>query len=533
MRGKCFNVAGCCEPDENYMVDISKRLDAIEALIAEHKYFVINRARQFGKTTMLNLLTRRLSEQYAVFFLSFEGIGDSDYQDEASFCRMVCGLMAEEIQDGLVSGVDADMQKRLEEIASDESVKINFRILSAVLTDLCNTAAKPVVLMIDEVDQASSSEQFLTFLGMLRSKYLRRARRRTFQAVVLAGLYDIRNLKLRIRSEEEHKYNSPWNIAARFDVEMSFSVEDIAGMLEQYEMDKHTGMHINEVAECIYGYTSGYPVLVSDICKMLDEEIPSEARFAGGEKVWTEAGISEAVKLIIKEPRVSLFESMMKQLELFPELRLLLSGILYQGKTIPYSPLNEAVNLGMMFGFLKEKNGVVVVSNRIFEMVLLNLFISEEASRSEAYQVGMLNKNQFVKNGFLDMDAVMSKFVQYYTEVFGSNDEKFVEEKGRKLFLLYLKPIINGTGNAYMESATRDLERTDLIIDYLGEQYIIEMKIWRGDSYHTRGEQQICGYLDAYHKKKGYMLSFNFNKNKQPGVQVIQIGDKTIVEAVV
>ena len=40
-------------------------------------------------------------------------------------------------------------------------------------------------------------------------------------------------------------------------------------------------------------------------------------------------------------------------------------------------------------------------------------------------------------------------------------------------------------------------------------------------------------YLDYYHKDRGYMLSFNFNKNKNVGVREIKLGNKTIVEAVV
>ena len=77
------------------------------------------------------------------------------------------------------------------------------------------------------------------------------------------------------------------------------------------------------------------------------------------------------------------------------------------------------------------------------------------------------------------------------------------------------------------------MKRTDVIIDYCGEQYIIEMKIWHGNEYKNRGEQQLIEYLDAYHKNTGYLLSFNFNKNKKIGVQEIIIGDKLLIEAVV
>ncbi|MDO5407016.1 MAG: AAA family ATPase [Eubacteriales bacterium] len=516
------------------MVDISTRLDEIEALIQEHKYFVINRARQYGKTTLLSLLTSRLAKQYIVFFLSFEGIGESDYRDEAAFCRMICGLMWEEIQDGEVTGIHASVRERLSQIASDEEEPISFRMLSSLITELCETSGKPVVLMIDEVDQASSSQQFLTFLGMLRNKYLRRTRRKTFQSVILAGLYDIKNLKLRMRPEEEHRYNSPWNIAARFEVNLSFSTKDIAGMLSQYETDHQTGMDVDAVAESIYDYTSGYPFLVSYICKLIDETLPQEARFAGrGSAVWSEEGISEAVKVIVREPGISLFDSMMKQLDRFPELNEMLEDILYQGRQFLYSPDVESVGVGMMFGFLRERDGMVTVSNRIFEMRLLNKYIAEEMSVSEAYQIGARDKNRYIRNGVLDMEGILAAFVRHYSDIFGKKDEKFAEEKGRKLFLLYLKPIINGVGNVYMEAATRDLDRTDLIIDYLGRQYIVELKIWRGDAYNTRGENQISGYLDDYHQKKGYMLSFNFNKNKTPGIHLVQSGDKTIVEAVV
>lgn len=83
----------------------------------------------------------------------------------------------------------------------------------------------------------------------------------------------------------------------------------------------------------------------------------------------------------------------------------------------------------------------------------------------------------------------------------------------------------------YIEAQTRDERRTDIIVDFLGEQFIIELKIWHGSEYNERGEKQLTDYLDYYHKDKGYMISFNFNKNKETGVKEIQIGNKVVVEA--
>lgn len=77
------------------------------------------------------------------------------------------------------------------------------------------------------------------------------------------------------------------------------------------------------------------------------------------------------------------------------------------------------------------------------------------------------------------------------------------------------------------------MERTDVIVDYRGEQMVVELKIWRGNAYHERGEEQLMEYLEHYHLKKGYMLSYNFNRNKEAGVRRIVLSDKVLVEAVV
>lgn len=77
------------------------------------------------------------------------------------------------------------------------------------------------------------------------------------------------------------------------------------------------------------------------------------------------------------------------------------------------------------------------------------------------------------------------------------------------------------------------MERTDVVVDYNGEQFVIELKLWRGNAYHERGEEQLLRYLDYYHLEIGYMISFNFNKNKQTGVKEINLDGKTLVEAVV
>ena len=134
-------------------------------------------------------------------------------------------------------------------------------------------------------------------------------------------------------------------------------------------------------------------------------------------------------------------------------------------------------------------------------------------------------KNIFVADGKLNVRLILEHFIKTYHEVCGPLQDKFKEKDGRDQFLLYLRPVINGTGNYYIESQTRDQKRTDVIIDYLGQQYIIELKIWHGERYNAEGEKQIGEYLDYFGLSAGYMLSFNFNKKKETGVHPVIVGE--------
>lgn len=87
--------------------------------------------------------------------------------------------------------------------------------------------------------------------------------------------------------------------------------------------------------------------------------------------------------------------------------------------------------------------------------------------------------------------------------------------------------------NQFIVGGRLNMKRTDIIVDYLGEQFVVKLKIWSGPQYHAAGEEQVAEYLDYYHLKTGYMLIFNFNKKKKIGVNEVRYGDKLLVEAVV
>lgn len=527
---RVFNTTGICDPAVHYMVDLTQRLYDVRKLVDEGKYFTINRARQFGKTTTLQALADYLSQDYLVISMDFQmQMSDSKFKSEHSFSLAFARafensfrIMDYDENGEYQTALTAFIDERKEAGEQFELVE-----LFQALSNLCVSTPKKMVLMIDEVDSATNNQVFLDFLAQLRGYYINRNRFATFQSVILAGVCDIRNLKRKMRPDEEHKDNSPWNIAADFDIDMSFSVMQIKGMLSDYVDDHNMNMDTNLIAKEIHDYTAGYPYLVSRLCQLMDEMYKN-----GMYEIWTHTGLLEAVRKMVRESN-SLFEDMAKKVKDYPELGNVLRDILFCGKGIPFNLGTELISIGSMFGFLKDQEGQVAIANRIFEIWFYNLFIAQDAIDSKTYDAGQRSKEQFVTEAGLNIEMILRKFVEHFTESFGKSTDAFVEENGRKLFLLYIRPLINGIGNYYIEARTRSMGRTDLIIDYMGKQYIIEMKIWHGNEYNTRGEEQLLGYLNDYQLERGYMLSFNFNKNKTPGVKEIHFKSHTLVEAVV
>ena len=159
---RSFNITGSCYPDEHYMVDISDRLAAIKKLVDARKYFAINRGRQYGKTTTLMALETYLEAEYIVVSLDFQLLSAEDCSDEQKFVRAFANVLLINSRYSSYGMSDA-VTEQLREMKND--AKCTLSELFLVLSAWCREAEKPIVLMIDEVDQASNNQVFLDFLA--------------------------------------------------------------------------------------------------------------------------------------------------------------------------------------------------------------------------------------------------------------------------------------------------------------------------------------------------------------------------------
>lgn len=512
---KRFNVTGLCVPEMHYMVDITVKIKKIEEMVELGYYFTINRPRQYGKTTTLNVLAQKLRNKYIVIKTSFEGVSDIMFESEEQFCSQIFNVFADSVK-----FTDPDLAERLSEYQKNID---SYNTLSRVITDFIRGEKRSAVLLIDEVDKNSNSRTFLKFLGLLRNKYLARNAGEdiTFQSVILSGVHDIKNLKLAMRDESDSRFNSPWNIAEDFILNMSFDPDEIEGMLVQYAGETGIALDTRYISESIYRLTSGYPYLVSRICKIIDERL---------DRKWDNKGIEEAVKVVLNE-KSTLFDDVIKNIKNNEDIRKTVYNLLIKGQTVTYN--YDAYEKGIMYGLFARKEGKLVMHNKIFEERIYNYLLEDEKLLEMSEGITQISINQFIDNENLDMEKVMLKFQEFMKEEYREEDEKFYETHGRMLFLSFLKPVLNGAGFRYVEPQTRQNKRMDLVLTFHRNEYIVELKIWNGKKYEEKGLEQLCEYLDIKGHTTGYMLIFNFNKDKEFTSQWIETRGKRIFEAMV
>ena len=332
------------------MVNINHKLKAIVKLVQEDKYFVINKPRQYGKTTTLVELEKVLKTRYKVIKLDFELL-EADFESEKRFCKVMTECMCRSLDTELeVAETMLDLARNIEKITSHSEV----------------------ILIIDEVDKASNNKLFINFLGILRSLYLSRAvdDSTTFKAVILAGVYDIKNLKLKLRADEELRYNSPWNIAVNFNVDMSFNEVEIGTMLKAYSEENNLNLDIVSLSENIYKFTGGYPFLVSRICQIIDENL-----LPNRDTSWDEIHILKAVKMLLEENN-TLFDDLIKNMENNNELYEYMYKLLILNEISMFNIDYPIINLGVMFGyFSRNTDNNTVVENKIIRERIVQVLI--------------------------------------------------------------------------------------------------------------------------------------------------------------
>lgn len=86
---------------------------------------------------------------------------------------------------------------------------------------------------------------------------------------------------------------------------------------------------------------------------------------------WENEYMDDVVKLFLKDSNTN-FDSLIKNIENDAELYEFVKNIILEGEEIIYVNTDEIVNLGTIYGILKNSNGICKINNRIYEQLIYN-----------------------------------------------------------------------------------------------------------------------------------------------------------------
>ena len=279
-------------------------------------------------------------------------------------------------------------------------------------------------------------------------------------------------------------------------------------MLEEYAADRGVKLDAQHFSERLFYYTSGYPFLVSKMCKMLDETYMPQKEV----QEWTDNDLETAFQELITESNAN-FDSLIKNLEDHQELYDTVYKVAVNGVDMSFNIQNPVTNLGVVYGVFVNRNGRIDIHNKVYNELIVN-YMTDRMHHKQVlggadFGIGYKNDDKT-----LNMEAILLGFQAFMKKEYSKNNRDFLEKHGRLVFLAFIKPIINGSGYDFKEPQISDEKRLDVVITHLQQKYVAELKIWRGKKAHEKGMAQLVGYSVRQELTEGYLLIFDHSEVK-------------------
>ncbi|KJJ83584.1 ATPase domain protein, prokaryote domain protein [Candidatus Omnitrophus magneticus] len=488
MRSKrYFNTTGFCRPEKHYMLDPLRNQSVIFDLIEKEQYFTIHAPRQTGKTTLLHVLANRINKegQYISVAFSVESAGYRSITEETANFKIISSLY---------ESCELFISKELwpKKPIADEKCS-----LQTYLNNWAGSQKKTIVLLLDEIDSLYD-DVLVSVLRQLRNGF--QGRPKYFPSTIaLVGLRDVRDYKTKVRpSEASLGSGSPFNIKAESILLGTFTKEEITELYNQHTKD--TGQIFSkEVVDRIYELTGGQPWLVNAVANEIVEKILK----SDYTKKITLAHAEQAKENLIAR-RDTHLDSLIDKLK-EERVKNIVSAII-NGDSLVYDNFNDDLRYVIDLGIIRDINNDIVFANEIYGEIIPRVlnFQLQKNIREQG------TTSWYIKpDGKLDMDKLLKSFQEFYRENSEMWLEKFdYKEAGPHLLLMaFLQRVINGGGRINREMAV-GTGRTDLLIEFNGERFVLELKLKRLPSAKQKGLDQISRYLDTLGMTKGYLILF-------------------------
>ena len=515
---KTFETRGPVYPDRNYVVKRTTELADFVNRVKQGRYIVVFAPRQTGKTTFFRWALDALSDEGSTYFpiqLNFEEYKNLSIAD---FYEDLYENIREEIETVFQKrgGLLSEMLRQFLEstqITNHLSMRRFFSRLSSLLKD------QRFVIIIDEFDgipQAAVSD----FLHSLRRIYLSDADSRCPYSLGIVGVKNITQLNY-------DRSVSPFNIQDEFALP-NFTLEQVGELLSQYTAEGGQPF-TPETIEAIHKQTAGQPVLVNRFAQILTEEL----NIPKSEPITMEH-FSEAHVRLLRERNTNI-EHLVTNIRRDQRFEALLMKIASYDEGVDFNLDSDIISELVTYGVIAEDaDGMCEIVNPIYQYRIMRAFKPivnglEQEYLPEDARAGF--QDYLTPDGQIQMAALIANFRDFIVRAgfkilqVPDTPQEYI---GQHLLFAYLHQFVQIVGGTMYLEVQTGRGRMDLLILYKNEKYIVETKIWSGDTRYQVGKKQLAAYLKSEKAVEGYYVVFDHRKNPEPRVETEILNGFTI-----
>jgi hypothetical protein len=504
---RTFNIAGPNEPELHYTLDPEPRLPELRKLIEQQNYFVVHAPRQTGKTTLLSMMARKLTNEgrYAALRFSIEA--------SRPFSKDVAAAIANAL-DSLRWTAETLLPEPLRPPADlFQNIPEPSNALFYVLNRWAQRSPRPLVIFIDEID-AIEEDALIAVLHQLRNGYTLRTEGGFPHSLALIGMRDVREYRARIRPERESLGSaSPFNIKTKSLTLRNFSPAEVAALYRQHS--EETGQPWSEEAVArAHELTRGQPWLVNALgLEIIESQAPDHSLAI------TPLHVDAAKEALILR-RDTHLDSLAERLH-EARVRRVIEPVLtggYTGDDVYNDDLLYVADLGLT----TRPPAQIRIANPIYSEVI-------PRALSFVMQSNLPIQPQWyiMPDGRLDMIKLFGEFQQFFRRESEFWLERYEYKEAGPHLILYawLQRVVNGGGHLARESAL-GAQRADLLIEWPIttnsalrrwpippgvpiQREVLEVKLYRDNATETEGLEQLGGYLRKLGESAGHLLIFD------------------------
>ena len=499
---KTFETQGPVSPDRNYVVRRSRELTDFVNRVKQGRYIVIFAPRQTGKTTFFRWAIDALTDEDLQYFpiqLDFEeyqNVGLTDfynylYQDICREIESVFRKRAMRPSDPLCEFLENT------QIVNHVSLRHFFEKLARILDN------QRIIIIIDEFD-GIPQDVVSDFLYSLRRIYLSAPESRCLYSLGIVGVKSIAQLNY-------DRSISPFNVQDEFALP-NFTMEQVCELFAQY-MDEVGQTIMPEVIEALNKQTAGQPFLVNRFAQILTDELHIPKT-----ETLRMVHFTQAHTLLLRERNTNI-DHLTSNIRRDPRFESILMNIVSYEKGVRYNLDNELIDALTTYGIIAEgSDGMCEIVNPIYHHRIMQAFqpiINGLENEYFSDETATTFLDYLTLDGQIQMQPLLDNFQDFIFRAghrllqVPQTPQEFV---GQYLLFTYLDQFVRLVrGTMYLEVQT-GRGRIDLLILHNQRKYIVETKIWEGESLYQAGKKQLATYLKLEGAVEGYYVVFDHRK---------------------